>query len=199
MKISYKITICIVIVVISLSYFFSKQSSDLNIHEIVNSENQNNIVCHEYPNYVAMSRLRIAETGSDVLVKYKTNKNEKIPCNYIVEKNDFELKNKYSADYFLAIEDKFLIMDSGTAVNNRGLFIYDLSTQNEVFHDLYSYGRPIIKDNTVTYWINTQKPVTIENCPNLYNSGGAFLSQVSLDLGTLNKKDLGEEQCIYQE
>jgi hypothetical protein len=164
-----------------------------------NSENQDNLTCNESPDYLAISRRIIGETGSDLLIKYKMSAGQKISCNYFVEKNDFELKNNGGANYFMAFEGKFLIMDEGTAVNNRGMNIYDLSKKSKIFSDRYSSGEPIIKNNTITYWINTNEVATIENCPQLYNSGGAIVAQVSLDLSTLIRKDLGNKRCAYQE
>ena len=177
----------------------SKHDENNLIQENKNPENQNGLVCHDSPNYLAISRPVVNNPGSDVLVKYKTNVNQTIPCNYSVEKNDFELKNIGGADYFMAFEGKFLIMDSGTGVDNRGITVYDLSKQKEVFSDEYSSGEPVIENNTITYWINTNEPTTIQNCPKLYNSGGVIVSQTLFDLSTLIKKDLGNERCVYQE
>ena len=162
-------------------------------------ENQNDLTCHDSPNYIAISRPIINNPGSDLLIKYKTSVGKKIPCNYSIGKNDFELKNNGGANYFMAFEGKFLIMDSGTAVNNRDITVYDLSKQNKVFSDQYSSGDPVIKNNTITYWTNTKELTTIKNCPQLYNSGGAIVSQTLFDLSTLTKKDLGNKRCIYQE
>ena len=90
-------------------------------------------------------------------------------------------------------------MDSGTAVNNRGIAVYDLSKQDKVFSDQYSSGEPVIENNTITYWTNTNEPTTTKNCPQLYNSGGVIVSQTLFDLSTLIKKDLGNKRCVYQE
>jgi hypothetical protein len=164
-----------------------------------NLENQKDLICHESSNYLAISRPMISSPGSDLLIKYKASASQKIPCNYFVEKNDFELKNNGGSNYFMGLEGKFLIMDSGTAVNNRGITVYDLSKQDKVFSDLYSSGEPVIDNNTITYWTNTNELTTIENCPQLYNSGGAIVSQVFFDFSTLIKKDLGNIRCVYQE
>lgn len=136
--------------------------------------------------------------GANHLVKYKTNENQNFECKYVIEKGDFEIKNEW-AEYTLALENNFLILDSGTGPDSRGLIIYDLNLRKKVYED--SYSQPInIQNNSVDYWTGTTKPVTEQNCPDFkkWEEGGltsAIDAHVSLNLSTLVKKELGEYRC----
>ncbi len=136
--------------------------------------------------------------GANHLVKFKTHANQNFICEYKFEKGDFEIKN-YRTEYTLALEDNFLILDSGTGPDPRGLIIYDLNLRKKVFED--SYSQPInIQNHTVDYWIGTTKPATEQNCPEFkkWEEGGlvsAIDTHVSLNLSTLVKKELGEYRC----
>lgn len=136
--------------------------------------------------------------GSNHLVKFKTNENQNFDCKYVIEKGDFEIKNEW-AEYTLALENNFLILDSGTGPDPRGLIVYDLNLRKKVYED--SYSQPInIQNNIVDYWTGTTKPVTEQNCPEFkkWEEGGlgsAIDAHVSLNLLTLVEKELGEYRC----
>ena len=136
--------------------------------------------------------------GANHLVKFKTDANQNFVCEYKVEKGDFEIKNEW-AEYTLALDNNFLILDSGTGPDPRGLIIYDLNLRKKVYED--SYSQPInIQNNTIDYWTGTTKPVTEQNCPDFkkWEEGGlgsAIDTHVSLNLLTLVKKELGEYRC----
>lgn len=136
--------------------------------------------------------------GANHLVKFKTSENQNFDCKYVVEKGDFEIKNEW-AEYALALENNFLILDSGTGPDPRGLVVYDLNLRKKIYED--SYSQPInIQNNIVDYWTGTTKPVTEQNCPEFKQweeggSGSAIDAHVSLNLSTLVKKELGEYRC----
>lgn len=156
----------------------------------------NNLNCEESSKYFVMSKN--SDILSDFLVKYKTSKDQFILCSYVVEETDFELKDQ-AATYFLALTDNFLILDSGTAPDPRGLTVYDLNSRKKVYTDTYSKPISTLKD-VITYWNPTEEKATNENCPNLrqYLAGGlgaGIEALVSLDLSHLTKKELGEYRC----
>jgi len=135
--------------------------------------------------------------GKEFLIK-KTTDSEKVPCDYTVATGDFELK--LQATYFLALEKDFLILDSGTAPDPRGLSIYNLNSNREVY--LGRYSKPIsIEKNTITFWSPTEKiKPTTENCPSLeeYTASGlsaGIESKVVLNLLDMTIKELGEYRC----
>jgi len=152
--------------------------------------------CEENDKYFVV--LRESDPGVlDFIVKSKKSSDQIISCAYIVEEEDFELKNQ-QATYFLALTDNFLIFDRGTSPH-RGLIVYSLAGHNEVYAG--EYGGPLtVSNDTITYWALTDKEATIDNCPELndfLNSGlgAAIYAYVSLDLSDLTKTELGEYMC----
>ena len=135
--------------------------------------------------------------GPNILVKYKSSDKQIISCDYSVGSGDFQIVG--DAEYILALENNFLIIDSGTGPDPRSLIIYDLNTRKKIYND--SYSKPVdIKNNTVNYWTGTATPVTDQNCPEskqwkAEGLGAAIDSYVSLNLPTLIKTALGEYRC----
>jgi hypothetical protein len=152
----------------------------------------NELTCYDNSQYFL-----IAKDGANNVVKYKTDVNQNIPCEYTVEKNDFEFGN--GAEYFMGFDGKFLLTDSGTGPGCRGLAVYNLDTKKIIYHD--SYCLPVTMDgDTISYWTPSKIKPDNTNCPDLstylHETGSAEIeSHVSLNLNTLVKKDLGELRC----
>lgn len=154
--------------------------------------------CVSNDKYFVVEKGLIDSVGSDILVKYKSTKDQKYSCEYLASDSDFQIKNEL-AEYVLALENNFLILDSGTGPQPRRLIVYDLISRKKVFTD--SYSNPIaVNNDTVTYWspVNTKPDET--NCPKLteYTSlglGAEIEAHVVLTLSTLNKTELGEYRC----
>ncbi len=154
--------------------------------------------CISNNKYFVIEKNLTDSVGANHLIKFKTDANQNFVCEYVVEKGDFEIKNEW-AEYTLALENNFLILDSGTGPDPRGLIIYNLSTRKKVYTDEY-FEPVLIQNNTINYWNPTNQKATNENCPKLneYLSGGlgaGIDSHVLLDLLTLSKKELGEYRC----
>ena len=164
-----------------------------------NPMDSNGISCKDNPNYFVVTKSLSDSVGSDILIKYKTNKNQNFACSYTVEKNDFEIKN-VQAEYFLTFTDNFLVLDSGTAPEPRGLIVYDLRSRKIVFTD--SYAKPVqVKGDSITYFSKTDQKPTIKNCSSLNDYiknglGAVIMSKVTVDLSSLNKKSTGVTECI---
>lgn len=171
-------------------------NEDSDKFEVVTETKQGNIACRENSKYLVL--IKQPEAGvSSLLIKNKTNSQEKIACNYIVDQADFELKN-LEATYFLALVNNFLVLDIGTGPA-RNLIVYNLENRQQIFTDGYS-DLTSNSANTITYWASTDQKTTTTNCPKLneYLSGGlgaAIEARVSLNLKTLVKKELGEFRC----
>ncbi len=156
------------------------------------------LTCHESSKYFVLEKSLAPNVGSDILVKNKTAPTQVVPCEYRVGAGDFEIKNA-DAQYFLAFTDNFMLIDQGTAPEPRGLIIYDLRTQKQVFMD--SYAKPVdVVGDSITYLSKTNIKPTTQNCPDLktYTENGlgaVIMSRVTLNLLTLSKKDLGQPQC----
>ena len=159
-------------------------------------------ICRESLKYFLIEK-NTENVGSDQLIKYKTNDNQNFSCKYVVEKGDFEIKNE-DAEYFYAITNNFLILDSGTAPDPRIMIIYDLNSQKKVYTDGYFSENAIVKDNIIDYWSPTTEIATIKNCPELNENssnglGSGIDSHVILDLSTMSKKVLGEYRCSVRQ
>jgi len=156
------------------------------------------VSCVDNSSYFVVSKSLKDSVGSDILVKYKTSTSQNFACSYIVKLGDFEIKNQ-KAEYFYGITNNFLITDSGTGPNERGLIVYDLNLKKKVFEDTYT--EPLsIQNNSLTYWTSANTKATSQNCPKLaeYTSQGlvgVIERHVTLDLSNLTKKDLGESRC----
>lgn len=147
--------------------------------------------------YFVISKNITDSVETDIVVKYKSSDNQVISCDYLVGSGDFKIKG--DAEYILALENNFLITDSGTGPDPRELTIYDLNTRKKIYKD--SYSQPIdIKDNAINYWTESSEKATEKNCPELkeWEAGGlgaAIDTHMSLNLTTLTKTELGEYRC----
>ncbi len=156
------------------------------------------VICHDGPNYFIASRSAADSMGTDFLVTYKADANQQIPCAYNVSNGDFQISDA-QATYFLGLTDNFLVLDSGTAPEPRGLTVYDLNRREKIYTD--RYASPIaIQSGTITYWSPTAEQATDENCPMRAEYlpeglGVEIETYVTLSLSTLAKKETGEYRC----
>jgi len=184
---------------------------ELNNKEVVNDFKQDGNNCYDRSKYFVITRADLTENaGDDILVKFKTDKHEKIDCKYLLEKNDFELLNTHIGDgpaisyaqHFSFIKDNLIIVDEGTETN-RDFVIYDLDKQEQVFTDNYSAGLFDLKDNILTYWHKTNDVPNKENCSRVDEymaMGGAKIEgKISLNIFDFKDKKFGEFRCSYEE
>lgn len=154
--------------------------------------------CYENDKYYVIVESIANSVGSNFLIKHKTENNQQINCKYIIEKNDFEIKNKL-AEYYLGLENDFLLIDSGTAPPPRDLIIYNLEKKQRVFSGSYSPPTEI-GNNSIEYWKPIPSEVTQANCPNKDYYEGAGLGieieeHVRLELTDLNEISLDDYRC----
>lgn len=174
---------------------------------VVNTKSEDKISndsvkCFESPKYFAIQKSRNDSVGSDILVKFKSSPDQKIDCVYSPAKNDFEITND-SAEYFLAFTSNYILLDSGTAPEPRGLIAYNLDTGVKTYTDRYS--KPVTSiANTITYWSPGDIVPTNDNCPDLKeftsNGLGSLIEiKISVNLDTHTTSDTGESKCIATE
>lgn len=155
--------------------------------------------CISNEKYFVISKQAEDYAGSDILVKYKSSPAEEIACDYSKGESDFEILNNQGAQYILALENDFLILDSGTGPDPRGLIVYDVKKQKKIFTD--GYSQPVtIKDNSISYWAESSIKATESNCASFLENQGhgnpsAIDKRITLNLLTLTTKDLGEQRC----
>jgi hypothetical protein len=187
----------------------NKLNEEFNKYDIPSDFTLNGNTCHDRFNYLVITRTdSLGNAGDDILVKYKTDKNQNIPCEYIVEDSDFELQNTcsdkticYHSQYFSNIKDNLLIVDEGTGTS-RSYILYDLSKRESIFKDSYS-GTLELKDNTLSYWHTTNDIPNKENCSKLdeyLKMGGAKIeAKTSLDITNTKDKKFSEFRCLQAE
>jgi hypothetical protein len=151
--------------------------------------------CHENEKYFVV----IKPKSRDYLIKYKNSDNETYECIYDKGVTDFEIINR-GWDWYMQLENDFLLIDSGTGPPPRGFTVYDLEKRLKVYSG--SYNLPVdVKNNYFEYWkeLPTIK-VTDENCPDKDYWEGAGLGtaieeRVRLDLTNLEETSLNELRC----
>lgn len=156
--------------------------------------------CITFPNYVIVEKSLAPNVGTDILVKYITATDTVPTCAYAPGVGDYAISGTNTAQYFLGLENNFLLLDNGTAPPPRGLTIFDLSTRKKAFQDKYS-GPVMAQHNTVEYWSPTDISVTQANCPDKdvfaqQGLGAVLEERVSLNLSTMTKNPLGQIQCV---
>ncbi len=159
--------------------------------------------CVSNDKYFVVSKDVLGSVGSDILIKHKSSPKQNISCEYNKSNGDLEILDNESASYILALEGNYLLIDSGTGPDPRGLSVYDITKGKIVFSDKYS--QPVdIKNNSISYWAQSSEEANPINCPK-YNEykgfGGSAVitAHVSLNLSNLTKTDLGEKRCSYQQ
>lgn len=160
-----------------------------------------NANCYESAQYLVIDK-NPGLPGLDLAIRHKSDPNEIISCEAeasLSAQGATILQNDLPEDV-IGLSEQFLIIDSGTAPPPRGLIVYNLDTQTSTFMDTYS--PPVtIATGTITYWEKTKTAPTPSNCSNLsqFQTEGldaVIEEQISLDLATLKKTDLGQMQCV---
>jgi hypothetical protein len=191
-------------------YYFQKTvrqnriNDELNKKEVLNDIIVDGKKCYDRNDYFVITRADVAGSkGEDILVKYKTDKHQKIDCDYKVAKDDFELLNTFSglsnSQFFSNIKDNHLIVNKGAAFDH--VFkIYDLDKREIAFGDDYSGELLELKDSTLTYWRITNDISSAKNCAKYgeYQEKGVAVieGKVSLDIANPIDKKIEEFRCL---
>lgn len=188
----------IILVLLGICFFY-KEYIIAGVRQGISGEVAQ-VECYDKSNYFVITKYETESVGSDVLIKYKRNPEQTFPCLYVVEKGDFEIKNE-GADYYNALVDHYIIMDSGTGPGIRGIFIYDLDTRAKVYEASKVGAISAINNNVITYYEPLDEEPTLQNCPKLdeyYNSVGnaVIAAETTITFGDIIKKEtVGEKQC----
>lgn len=172
--------------------------------------------CHISSDYVVVSKQIPDSVGSDILVKYR-NANSGVPgdmsgslnvgaCDYAARSGDFEIKNQ-NVEYFDKLVGRYLVLDSGTGPDIRGIIVYDLNKKSKVYEGLKAGGKVAVSGATLTYWEPQQQvAVTAANCPKLgeyekLGMGAGIQAKVTLTLGddSMVQKEAGETECVMRQ
>lgn len=119
------------------------------------------VVCHASADYFVIER-ETGAVGRDFLIKPRHVIHAIPACFYAAAPADFEIRNE-AAEYFLALQGHYLILDSGTAPEPRGLIVWDLRQRRKIFAG--TYASPFaIKPGHLEYWLESAA-ATDRNCP----------------------------------
>lgn len=199
-KILYSIFVLIVFIN-CLVYETEVKNRNIKSYNVLNRElvtaDSIQINCYDSPKYFVLAKEILGNSGTDFLIKYKSRPNEKLPCNYIPGRNDFEIKNEW-AEYYAGLKGDLLILDSTTGPGPSGLIIWDLKKRKKVFDGTWSDAEES-KDNTLVYWLETGE-ANYKNCPELkkwksQGLEGAIETKVILDLSNFKISKTKETRC----
>lgn len=155
------------------------------------------IDCYESPQYFVIAKEVQGKTGSDLLIKYKSNSSVKFTCHYLPGQGDFEIRNEW-AEYFAGLKGDLLILDSTTGPGPSGLTIWDLKKRKKVYEGSWSDPEESRNDSLV-YWAETGE-ATDHNCPELkqWKSDGleaAIETKIVLKLSNFKISKTKETRC----
>ncbi len=155
------------------------------------------VQCYQSPKYLVVAKDVEGGVGTDFLVKYKLQADEKLPCSYSFGNDDFEIKNEW-AEYFAGLTENLLVLDSTTCPGPSGLMIWDLNKRKKVYEGSWS-GPTEINDDSIIYWTETGE-ATEDNCPERAKwasngLGAAIETKVILDLSDFRISKTIETRC----
>lgn len=191
-------TICLVACPIHVMAAEKGQTEGVNlINKQIISTESNQVQCYQSPRYLVVAKDVEGGVGTDFLVKYKLQADDKLPCSYVFGSNDFEIKNEW-AEYFAGLTDNLLILDSTTGPGPSGLIIWDLKKRKKVYEGSWSDPTEI-KDDSIIYWTETGK-ATDDNCPERAKwasngLGAAIETKVILNLSDFRVSKTIETRC----
>jgi hypothetical protein len=157
-----------------------------------------NLRCYESSSYFVVAKENQGSAGTDFLIKEKSRKSQAFPCEYLVIRNDFEIKNQ-NAEYFLKLAGNRLVLDSGTGPDLRDLIVWDLSKQKKVYTGQYS-GPLIMSPRRIGFW-GERRSATKKECSSEQDQQKdglriAVETKVLLSLSNLSAKVTNKTRCI---
>jgi hypothetical protein len=187
------LSVCLFVCPPHLSAAQKGQVEDVN--PIISGESTH-IRCYSSPRYFLVEKDAENGVGTDFLIKYKSNAEQKFPCAYAIGNGDLEIKNEW-AEYLAWLTGDLLIMDSTTGPGPSGLTIWDLKKRRKVFEG--SWSDAVIQDDSVLYWTETGN-ATPENCPGLaewesHGLGAAIETRVLLKFSDFSITKTKETRC----
>lgn len=155
------------------------------------------VTCYEYPQYSV-----IIGANGDMLVKFKQGDEEMPPCEYVVNKGDYEVKNEW-AEFFFGISGNLMFVDSGTGPDLRDVMIYDLTQRTKVYETSYSEPIVLTENDTLSFWLETEE-ASKENCPEYekftsMGLGAAIETKAVLDLNNFILTKSQETRCVARQ
>ena len=150
-------------------------------------------VCYRAALYTVVEVERTGEVGSDHFIG-----NSARPCAPDSLAADFVLRNAW-AEYFAGLRGHFLVLDSGTGPDIRGLLVFDLRTRRRTFEGPYVDLEPGASGDTIGVWQPYELPQPRPGCPVVEGLGHGVDSLVWLDLRAGKTSFAGRVRCATRQ
>lgn len=149
--------------------------------------------CYRTALYTVVEVARTEEVGSDHFIGNATR-----PCDADSLAADFVVRNEW-AEYFAGLRGHFLILDSGTGPDMRGLLVFDLQTRRRTFQGLYANFERGATNDAIGVWQPYDLPTLRPGCPVIEGFGHGVDSLVWLNLRTGKTSYAGQVRCAIRQ
>lgn len=123
------------------------------------------VTCQRSGDTSVVSRARAEDPGEDIYVRTASAPSAGEPCAYAPKDGDWTV-GQGDPDYVLALQGRFLVLDSGTG-DTRRLLILDTGSRKTTINTVYddTKGRFAAGPDGITYWRIGPRPVKPALCP----------------------------------
>ncbi len=149
--------------------------------------------CYRSPLYTVVERERPGAVGSDHFIGAASRS-----CQPDSLPGDLVLRNEW-AEYFAGLRGHFLVLDSGTGPDARGVIVLDLRTRRRTYSGLYADFEPSVRGDTLALWQPYDLPAPHPGCPHVSGLGDGIDSLIWLDLRTGRTRFAGRVRCATRQ
>ncbi len=151
-------------------------------------------MCHLYASYTVIVRERQDALGSDIFVRPPAQAS----CAADSLPGDYVFRNEW-AEYFLGLRGDYLVLDSGTGPDLRGLIIIDLRTRRRVFQGSYVELEIAPSPELLGVWQGYELETPRAGCQTTPGLVPGVDSLVWLDLRTGRTRFAGQVRCAQRQ
>jgi hypothetical protein len=165
--------------------------------------NDGDTKCYGNERFFVIARSRMNDAGTDFIIRRSTSPATKPACIFKMEAGDITVpddRRENPPKYFLGIWNDRLVLDSGTASQNRDVSILDMNT-GKVLLNLHTFNSGRIEGGTVI--IDKAGPrgtkLTCANLPPDLVSLSRMVRESRVDLETFKVTKTDKVRCQYSE
>lgn len=113
------------------------------------------------------------------------------------------LEDKNQPQYYFALYENYLILDSGTSASEREMLVYDIKSGNKIFETVYYPWEDwlILDGDNIIFYKEIGESLywdyTLPNCENEYDNG--YVEIYGYTIWEDQANDLGNVKCAYFE
>jgi hypothetical protein len=150
-------------------------------------------VCHRSARYTVVEVARTDELGADHFVG-----DHRRSCAIDSLAGDFVIRSEW-AEYFAGLRGHFLVLDSGTGPDVRGLLVFNLETRVRTFAGAYVDLERGGHGDSLGVWQPYDLPQPRPGCPVVDGLGAGVDSLVWLDLRAGRTRFAGRVRCATRQ